>query len=71
MSVEAVGGGLVLRWNRMAGPLAPRVYDTFVWTVGEPDNLDETAQFTFDAAGRVDGLRIFDVSLARVAPGKP
>jgi CubicO group peptidase (beta-lactamase class C family) len=67
MTVEVAGGGLVLRWNRLSGSLAHRVLDTFVWTVGEPDNLEETAQFSLDASGRVEGLRIFDVGLVRVA----
>jgi hypothetical protein len=49
----------------MRAPLAHRVFDTFVWKVGEPDNLEETVQFNLDAEGRVDSLRIFDVMLTR------
>jgi CubicO group peptidase (beta-lactamase class C family) len=65
MEVAVEEGGLWLRWNRMGGPLSHRVYDTFSWKVGEPDNLDETVQFTFDAEGRVDAMKVFDVPLAR------
>ncbi len=70
MTVAVDDGMLALRWNRMRAPLTHQVLDTFLWKVGEPDNLEETVQFTFDAAGRVDALRIFDVSLPRVS-GKP
>jgi CubicO group peptidase (beta-lactamase class C family) len=68
MIVAVEDGGLFLKWNRLKGPLVHAQYDTFTWKVGEPDNLEETVQFTLDAAGRVEALRIFDVSLARAAP---
>jgi hypothetical protein len=70
MAVAVEEGGLALHWNRMAGPLVHRVYDTFAWMVGEPDNLEEMVQFTLDAAGRVEGLRVFDVSLPRASAAR-
>ena len=68
MTVTLEEGALVLRWNRMKAPLLHLQYETFEWNVGEPDNLEETVQFTLDAAGRIDALKLFGTTLARVAP---
>ena len=68
MTVTLEEGSLVLVWNRMRAPLLHRQYETFSWNVGEPDNLEETVQFTLDAGGRVDAMRIFETSLARTTP---
>lgn len=67
MAVTVEGGRMVLSWNRMRAPLVHQVFDAFTWKVGEPDNLEETVQFSLDADGRIDALRIFDVTLSRVA----
>ena len=68
MTVTLEEGALVLRWNRMKAPLLHLQYETFAWNVGEPDNLEETVQFTLDAAGRIDALKLFGTTLARAAP---
>ena len=68
MTVTLEEGALVLRWNRMKAPLLHLQYETFEWNVGEPDNLEETVQFTLDAAGRIDALKLFGTTLARAAP---
>ena len=70
MTVTAEDGKLVLTWNRMKGPLVHQVFDAFLWRVGEPDNLEETVQFTLDARGSIEALKVFDLVMARAPETK-
>jgi CubicO group peptidase (beta-lactamase class C family) len=51
-------GALVLRWSRMAIPLAHYHFDTFS-VVSEADDVDEQAQFQLGPDGQVKSMTLF------------
>ena len=63
-TVALENGALVFRWQRLTIPLAHYNYDTFL-AVSEPDDVDETVQFTLGSDGSVKSMSIFGQELAR------
>lgn len=55
---------LVLRWNRVVVPMTHYNYDTFL-AVSEPDDVDETVQFTLAPDGSVKTMTVFGEDFAK------
>jgi len=62
--VAEENGALVLRWSRLAIPLTHYHYDTFL-AVSDPDDVDETVQFTVGTDGAVRAMSLFGQEFTR------